>query len=273
MAVTVNEKYGSRPARDSGQGTGTDELLSTELHYIVQGTADDLAAMQAVRGTAPTTHNDLERGEISLEPVAATRWEATVQYNTADTELEEGESSFSFDTGGGSQHITQSLSTVNKYVASGTAPDFKGAIGVTKDSVEGVDITVPVYTFSETHILADADVDDTYKGKLFSLTGKTNDDTFKGFAIGEVLFQGASGSKRGNGDWEITFNFAASPNKTGLTVGDITAVAKKGWEYLWVRYEDAVDATAGAMVKKPLAAYIEKVYDAGDFSDLGIGTT
>lgn len=61
---------------------------------------------------------------------------------------------FSFDTGGGAQHITQSLANVARYAPPGqTAPNFKGAIGVTADSVEGVDITVPVYHFAETHYL------------------------------------------------------------------------------------------------------------------------
>ena len=186
---------------------------------------------------------------------------------------EVGESSFSFDTGGGTQHITQSIQTINKYAPPGkTAPDFKGAVGVTHDNVEGVDITIPVYNFSETHYLDDAVVTPSYRGTLFNLTGKVNNDSFKGMAAGECLFLGASGSKRGSDDWEITFRFAASPNKTGLTVGEITGIDKKGWEYMWVRYADSEDTAAKAIVKKPVAAYIEKVYDEGDFSQLGIGT-
>jgi len=39
-----------------------------------------------------------------------------------------------------------------------------------------------------------------------------------------------------------------------------------------VRYADAEDAAAKAIVRKPVAAYIEKVYEQGDFSGLGIGT-
>jgi len=275
MAITVDEKYVSRPTTDSGQDESElDELLSTELHYVVRGTNDERAAIQAIRGGTPTTYNGMDRGEISLEPVSDTIWEATVRYSSPDKELEVGESSYSFDNGGGTQHITQALAHIASYAPAGkTAPDFKGAIGATADSVEGVDITVPVYTFSETHILANSAVTNTYKGKLAALTGKTNNGTFKGFAIGEALFLGASGSKRGKGDWEISFRFATSPNKTGLTVGDITGIAKKGWEYLWVRYEDSVDATAKALVKKPLAVYIEKVYDEGNFADLAIGTT
>jgi len=55
-------------------------------------------------------------------------------------------------------------------------------------------------------------------------------------------------------------------------IGDITVASKKGWEYMWVRYADAEDAAAKAIVKKPIAVYIEKVYEEGNFPALGIGT-
>ena len=41
---------------------------------------------------------------------------------------------------------------------------------------------------------------------------------------------------------------------------------------MWVRYADAEDADANAIVKKTVATYIEKVYDEGGFSGFGIGT-
>ena len=81
---------------------------------------------------------------------------------------------------------------------------------------------------------------------------------------------GLPGSKRGTDDWEITYRFAASPNVTGLAVGPITGIAKKGWEYLWVRYADAEDEHV--LVKRPIAAYVEQVYELGNFAGLGIGT-
>ncbi len=96
-----------------------------------------------------------------------------------------------------------------------------------------------------------------------------NNAAFKGFAVGEVLFLGASGSQRGADDWEITYRFAASPNVTGLAVGPISGINKKGWEYLWVRYADAEDQNV--LVKQPIAAYVEQVYELGNFSTLGIG--
>jgi hypothetical protein len=272
MAITVQERLDSRPASIGRQS-------NVDLHYQVMGTDDDQAAHDAVVTAAPTTYRNMVRETISLDPTdRADLWHATVRYVPPGGQKKDppatGESSFSFDTGGGNQHVTQSLSTSGRYGQSGdSAPDFKGAIGVTSDSVEGCDITVPVYQFSETHYLSDATVTAAYKATLFSLTGKTNNAAFKGCAIGECLFLGASGSKRGTGDWEITFKFAASPNKTNLVIGgNITVASKKGWEYLWIRYHDVVDDTVNMIVKRPCGAYVEKVYEEGSFSSLGIGT-
>lgn len=47
--------------------------------------------------------------------------------------------------------------------------------------------------------------------------------------------------------------------------------SKKGWEYLWIRYKDSVDASQ--LIKIPHSAYIEKVYRDGDFSQLDITET
>ncbi len=114
-------------------------------------------------------------------------------------------------------------------------------------------------------------VTQAYKLSLFQLTGKVNSAGFKGFARGEVLFLGASGSKRGFDDWEITFRFAASPNATNLTIGGISGISKEGWQYLWIRYEDEEDISAKTLIKRPSAIYIEQVYNYGDFALMGIG--
>lgn len=269
MPITVTEKFESRRSTKG-------DNPSAELVYTVRGTNDDLAARSAAEAESPATYDGLPRQTVSVEPVGFELWEATARYAQAQGGgfPQTGESVFSFDTGGGTQHITQSKQTISSHAASGTtAPDFKGAIGVTGDGVEGVDITVPVYQFSETHYLPASQVTQAYKAALFNLTGKVNSGSWKGFSAGEVLFLGASGSRRGTGvdsDWEITFRFAASPNASGIAVGPISGISKKGWEYLWVRYADAEDAGSQAIVKRPVAAYVERVYDQGNFSALGI---
>lgn len=265
MPITVYEKWESRQSVEG-------ESPAVDLIYIVRGTDDDLAAKSALLDASPVLYDGLVRQSLSIERVAEDIWEGTVRYGLLQPP-QTGDSTYQFDTGGGTQHITQSIQTVGRYAPAGKmAPDFRGAIGVTHDSVEGVDITIPVYSFSETHYIAADQVTGAYKATLFALTGKVNNASFRGFAAGEVLFLGASGSKRGEEDWEITFRFAASPNATGLTVGEITGIAKKGWEYLWVRYADDVDDDAKVLVKRPIAVYVEQVYQYGDFSQLEIGT-
>ena len=264
MPVTIVEKFDSREAT-----VGVDSP-NIDLLYVVQGTDNDAVVKATVESTIPAIYDGLVFQDYHITPLGAGVWEVSVRYGKKEPK-DTGQSQFSFDTGGGTTHITQSLQTVARYAPPGkVAPDFRGAIGVTHDSVEGTDITIPVYNFTETHYVDASLVTGAYKATLFALTGKTNNAAFKGFARGEVLFLGASGSLRSQEDWEITFRFAASPNVTGLVIGDIAGIDKKGWEYLWVRYADAEDQNV--LVKKPIAVYVERVYEEGDFSLLGIGT-
>ena len=280
MSTTLTELVQSRDARFDRGPSGAWRLVEVTLHYVLEGTDDDSTARTDVTAGVPSSFAGLIRDEIDLaaewvDTVSQDGlWRAKVRYVLDDDDQPEtGDSNYNFDTTGGTQHITHSLSTTNKYAPTGkTAGDHKQAIAVGPNGPEGVDITVPVYRWSETHYIADASVTATYKGKLFNLTGQVNNASFKGFSAGECLFLGASGSKRGSADWEITLHFAASPNKTGISIGDISSIAKKGWEYLWVEYQAKEDSTAHQKVHVPKAAYVEKVYEEGDFSDLGIGT-
>jgi hypothetical protein len=267
MATVTVERFKSREI-NAGDGA------SVDLLYIIRGSDDEAEVLTALSDAAPATF-DVEsisyiRRKRHIEQVGNLLWEGTVTY-TPPTVTPTAEAKYQFDTGGGTQHITQSIANIGMYAPSGeTAPDFEGAIGVSNDSVDGVDITAPIFHFSETHYKNNSEVTQAYKLILFDLTGKVNDAAFKGFAIGEVLFLGASGSKTGTDNWEITYNFAASKNADDIEIGAITVTTKKGWEYLWIRYADAEDATAKRVVKRPIAAYVEKVYEEGDFSDLDI---
>jgi len=264
MPVTITEAAGSgvRAAGTSPQA---------ELRYHVQGTTSDATALALVEAASPATHAGLARQSWRVEPLeGGSIWEATVTYGPAGAT---GESSFQFSTTGGQQRITQSLATVSTGVppTHDTTPDFARAINVTDGAVEGVDITVPVYSFTETHYLPESAVTGAYKATVFRLTGRVNGATWRGFAAGEVLFLGVEGSRRGGGDWELSFKFAASPNVSGQVIGDCSPVDKEGWHLLWIRYEDVEDESARMLVKRPRAVYVEQVYEYGDFTLLGIG--
>lgn len=268
MPITVADKHAGYKL-----GGKTAERL-----YVVKGTTDVAAARSALIAAAPATWEGLTRDTdaADVEDLAHQAWLGRVPYKLPNaTQKDVGESSFNFEVGGQTVNIRQSPNTLASYAPAGeTAPDFEGAIGVSQQgetiSVAGVDIVVPRYSFSETHVFAAASIDAAYKGTLFSLVGSTNDASFKGLAAGECLLQGVSGGARGDGDYELTFNFEGLPNETDITVGDITVASKGGWDYLWAYYAEEVDA--GRYISKPVAAYVERLYPRKNFSLLGIGT-
>lgn len=276
MAITVEELHDSR---QTTRGDGASKVIRA----LIKGTADEEAAGDAFELHTPETvetHDlpeDLVRLSCDLTPVfvdiedpGRSVWRGTMHYGLTRLQQETGAAEESFRTGGGTQHITQSRETVGVYGEN--APDFRGAIGVTADGIEGVDVRVPFYQWTETKYLPAAYVTQSYKVSLARMTGSMNLQLFRGFAPGEVLFLGADGHYRqGRRDWRIAFSFAARPNRYDVTIGTITGIEKRGWDYLWIRYEETEDTGAGAMVQRPVAVYVERVYPWGDFLRLGIG--
>lgn len=84
--------------------------------------------------------------------------------------------------------------------------------------------------------------------------------------------RGAVGAQNGNGEWEVTCSFAYSPNTVGRVIGDIAGIAKKGWEYLWVLYQDEADDAAKRVVQRPVAVYVEQVLEYVDLNLLQLGS-
>ena len=177
---------------------------------------------------------------------------------------------FSFETAGGSEHITQSKATVNSYAPAGkTAPNYNGAIGYDGERINGLDIMVPAFSFQMTEYLTSSQFS---MATLILLTNKINSDSFQGLDAGQVMFTGAQGQVRGpNSLWEIIFKFACKANATDLNVGSIGPIAKNGWDYLWIRYGDTIDTTANMRVRTPISAYVEQVYDYADLNALFTG--
>jgi hypothetical protein len=88
-----------------------------------------------------------------------------------------------------------------------------------------------------------------------------------------VLFRGGkgSGSNKDPDLIEISYQFDQSDDVEAQTIGDITGVTKAGWQYLWVQYREHDDQDAKDFCRRPVAAYVEKVYYPAAFSALAIG--
>jgi len=264
MSITVEERFVSLL-------TSLGETNSVERRYIVRGTESDVDAVLALQSKAPLTYNGMQRGQIDIEPVGEDLWFGVVRYQLKLANPPVGTTVLSFETGGGTQHVTQSRQTIAKHAPPGKiAPDFKGAICVVDGKPEGTDIHMPVFNLRVEGILPAATVTAAYIRTLFELTATTNDAAFCGYEAGELLLLGVSGSRRSDEDWRLQFAFAGSPDAQNLAVGDIQGIAKKGWEYLWAYYEQTEDAQAKVITVKPMAAYVEQLYLEKDYSRLGI---
>lgn len=274
---------------DSRQATivrkGKKAASSYQKSYKIFGTADDTVLHSAINTEISSsgrywqypgvTGMALMAESYSVSFLGDNAWQLTVNYSKdgAEDGTEPLKRARSFDTTGGTQHMTQAFAETGFGVLGQSPPSQYNAIGVDSSGVNGVDVVVPQLQWQESYDVPNSYVTDAYVRGVAGVTGTTNNATFRGFEAGEVLFVGCSGSQewddeKGRGPWSLSFRFVASKNVTGEQIGPIF-VNKKGHEYLWVRYEEEV--SGNNLLKKPKAVYVNKVYRESAFSALGIG--
>lgn len=276
------------------------KMASLEREYHIQGTNDEAEAYELLVLTAPILYAGLVRKTVKAESHGGGLWTGTVSYDSSvseqqalsqtDPETPTAEPApgdllgpaYSFNTTGGTAHINQSKGTRSVTTADGSGDDTgdvgnkftlnnKRAIGLTSDGVNGTDIYVPSFEFSIEVLRANCTRG--YLNTLMELTGTVNYNApFMTYPVGTILYLGASGQYTANNRWSITHKFAYRKNEFDLDISeDITVPVKRGWDYLWVAYGTDAIMALGMVVKTPMAAYVERVYDTGDFSLLEIG--
>jgi len=268
-------------------GTSNEDILHADINSKVSS----LYAYWTYPGQ-PLVRLRAENYSVSYQGDDA--WLVTVSYEKlgADDPTQTGplKKVRSFDTTGGMQTITQARGgTAGERVYDSTGflianvPSMKGAVNVDDRGVNGIDIVVPQFTWTETYEVPSTYVTNAYIRAVHLLTGSVNTDPFRGFAKGEVLFLGMTGqqewdAQKGDGPWSLGYKFVASPNRGpdlgGLpaeAIGNITNYNKYGHEFLWVRYASVDDTTNNLVLRQPLNVYVTKVYPDGDFSKIGIG--
>ena len=268
---------------------------SVDLRYKVTGTSDDAVASLAVVDASPNVYQGLLRNGyprmralfVDVGNSGACVWEATQTYSSAEqVPTPTGESTFSFDTGGATEHVICSKETVGAYgwadpahtsqLSTGT---FGGLIGVSyadngNMELAGADIPVRFLAWEETHHLHDAYMTASYERTLYELTGTVNNAGFAGsrggwFGPGNVLLDRVHGGQRGTEDWEITFAFQARRELRNAYVAGFSGVWARGWEYIWpVMGPQTFPGDRVAVV--PIGLMVERMFDYGDFSRLGI---
>jgi hypothetical protein len=262
MPYTIGLAEASGDVAKSPDGTGD----SRSLTYHITGGYDEATILALVEAAAPATYLANFRNTIKLKHTEGGIWQATVDY-TPRKPPDLGEFEFSFDITTENTRITHSLATRNRYPA-GTAPDLKGAIGWDGRKLAGCEILVPKCVINYSYTI-DAAVagDATWQRNLSYAVGKMNSAEYKGYSAGELLLFNAKGSESiSESTWKIAVSFAVSKNKTGMTIGGITGISKKGWDYLWTKWKPVLDA--GIKKIEAEAVYVEQVYEETDFNDI-----
>jgi len=261
-----------------------------EKRYVVFGvdssapgfSESQLAAAVLATGVVPSQWSGLERRSLKLAPLSNEVWTAVADYALADQDPPEGYTGFitTFSTSGASARafVAQSQSRLSLISANPEeAPDQRLNILVQPDgTVDGVDVVVPRLEFAETHYRAV--VNESYVQLLQAATGTVNASTFRGLPASTVLFLGASGARRPQiGDWEITYAFASSPNRTFSVAelvgsnnvpGATNTIVKRGHDFMWFSHENVYDDDAKRTVSRPIAAYVARVYASSSFGAL-----
>lgn len=256
-------KFAEVPTSDNS----TSNPPTTTLEYVATGSDDGAFvksyAISATALSVLTPQGTLWRQDIQISHEGFSNWHITVPY--AREKAATGSYRFSFDTTGGTVHITNSKETVGKFPA--TAPNFKGMIGVHDDQVDGVDITIPALKMSYAFKHPLGVMSEAKAKYLSSITGMVSSVLWHGFAAGEILFLGATGSDGTDAEAEVAYHVVASVNATGLSFGDVANVIKKGHEYAWIAWKNAVDAGPPKRpVKQPEFVYVERLYDTVDLN-------
>lgn len=286
MPVVVEETWGRE------LNVEVDTSGFTAKFHVFGSTSESDVYAAVVAGT-PLSFSGLYRKRISPKELAGGRWECEVEYGninpweavgttpTIPTGPSPGDPlgpGHTFTTLGGTTRITQSIATrsrtLNGTVAGGALKDFRQAIGVTRDGVEGCDVVSPTLEFSRT--VRRADVTTDFLNTLAYVTGQVNFLPFYGFNRNEVLYVGCEGSYAQDSKWTITHRFHVSPNREDYVVAraadgtaEITVPDVRGWDYLWVQYVEIIEE--GFRIRKPLQANVEQVYLQADFDVLEIG--
>lgn len=281
--MQVHEAFGSGTLSSGNNRSG-------ERRYVVLGVEasdDEVDVRLAVEANAPMIFDGMSRKSVQVSQISNDAWSAVVQYSPSEvippTEYEEWITSFS--TSGQIENVQLAIAQVGYSLIEGVAvPDYAKNVNVDADGIpRGIDIVVPKFEWSETHYLARSaipGVGNQWLERTHAATGKTNASIFRGFAVDSVLFLGCSGSLRPQqGDWEVTFNFVASPAVTlslpkynldgtpTMSSGSqaTVQVPKKGHEYVWFVNQKVTDQAASTTVTRAAAVFRSQVYESVAF--------
>lgn len=285
MTIRVFESAGGR------EGTGSDQVT---IDFICLGTDSERDAVTATRDHIDDAnivdYDGLTLTGLSIsERLGPRAFKVSAEYNppppgdygttqTNITQLNGGSWTFSFDATGSNSLRLQSVKTVAAYGwtdakkqnAAGVQ-SWLNCIDVDPESGEpqGFEVPVPVLTATLNLTLPYASINPTWMVTVAELIGKTNKEDIGAFKAGQLLFTGVQGSQAMDDDVTIGYQFKIETTEVIRNLPNgIPDVTLPPHHAVWFFRVPTI--WQGKRVYAPISAYVEQVYETGDFSVLGL---
>lgn len=264
--------------------------------FVILGQPDEAAAYDMVLNEAPATWFGYTRSNINMDDRPNLGiWFPVVTYTIPVFPL--GTPPPSGDAGGGgpppaggsppsdnsevggkisfslsleSQHVTRSLKSISRTGLNGaTAPDPKGLVGVRADGeVDGVDIGVAVASFQVKATIPNLTY--AHLKNLLYCCGRTNERPWWFFKEEEGYLVGINGQCKGSGETELSYDFRYSRTRPSVNIRPgLQTSEKRGWHYLWTMNKKEQDNVNDPPVVRPIAAYVDQIFETAEFAYLG----
>lgn len=272
MTLTYTDELRSKLNRQGGSSTGI--LKGDAGETIVDAQTYAEANKPASLGVFALTNVEIAELE-SPNPLFRVTYTFGVPPTLAGREIvEENEEIEEWSTTTTTVRVFTSLETISKTPTD--APDYDKQIAVDpkKNEAEGIDVPVPVTSFTVRTKKAATFATQVWRRAVGLLVGTVNAAAFRGFSAGEVRIAGLTLRERQDGDWDVSFTFEVMPNETNVPVGSLTVATKDGWDVIWPLKNKIVhDETSGKTSTEVGAAYVERVSKRTSFALLGISVS
>ena len=271
------------------------DSASTSRVYNCVDYTDSQAALAALTAVVPATITVgnylcvLPEYEIMpvLDDPSRTIFKATVTWKTPEQSSGAGDepkepaddTSFTFSF--------SSIQDVKLYSGSQTTYTTAGSATGVEDGINrqhpdampgGVEINKPIVTFDAKTVISGATATNAWFKDRLDQVWTLNNATFRSLPARSVAFTGLSGSRRTDGNWDITYSFEYRPDNDGQTFNTktdgtgetITTSSSGGWDYVWSAW-DKLSTDAGKTERVIRAVHVaDDIYPTSDFSLLGM---
>ncbi len=243
---------------------------------------DDVGLVNFISATFPSfrTFRTLDGVDVVLvlldyeaDQLQDEAWKVKLRYGIPEDQSQGSGSyvQFGFSIGNETEHISRSLEVKDATGRTGSTllpPENHGMIGITRNSIEGIDIAARGLKFNITGYFSPQIWDTSFLALFRNLATCYNNASFYGFTAGEVLFLGCDGQGDAYRLIPIKFDFLAKKNAVSLPMPpfpNLTALAHDVVDFLY-----AAETSNDFQIRAPMYRYVHRVYDPANFALLGI---